>query len=153
MIYSSYNLILVIPVLINLKKFLKTKNQLMVVSILSAIIICIISVFTFLLLVNVDTDFSKLEMPIVYVIKNKFSNFNAIYGVIILFAIFTTAISIGVSFLNNLCKENKNFSKYAGLICITSCLVSKIGFAKLVQMLFPIFGYLGILQIFFIIYC
>lgn len=149
-IYSSYNLILVIPVLINLKKFLKNKKQIRRVSVISAIIICVIALFTFYLLLNTNVNFSKIEMPVVYVIKNKFNNFNIIYGIIILMAIFTTAISIGIGFLNNICKNKKNFPQIALIMCITSILVSRIGFAKLIQTLFPLFGYLGIIQIIFI---
>ena len=149
-IYSSYNLILVIPVLINLKKFLKNKKQIQKVSVISAIIICVIAILTFCLLLNSNIDFSKIEMPVVYVIKNKFNNFDIIYGIIILIAIFTTAISIGIGFLNNICKNEKYFPQIALIMCITSILVSRIGFAKLVQTLFPLFGYLGIIQIIFI---
>ncbi len=150
-IYSSYNLILIIPVLINLKKFLKSKKQIITVSIMSTIFVAIISILTFLLLVNVDKNFLEIEMPVVYVVKNKFTNFTYIYGIIILIAIFTTAISVGISFLNNICKSKSKFINIAFLLCIISILVSLIGFANLVKILFPLFGYLGLLQIYFII--
>ena len=32
-------------------------------------------------------------------------------------------------------------------MCISGVLISNIGFSKLVQMLFPLFGYLGVIQI------
>lgn len=150
-IYSSYNLILIIPVLINLKKFLKNKKQIIIISIMSTIFVAIISMLTFLLLVNVDKNFLEIEMPVVYVVKNKFTNFTYIYGIIILIAIFTTAISVGISFLNNMCKSKSKFKTISFLLCTTSILVSPIGFANLVKILFPLFGYLGLLQIYFII--
>lgn len=150
-IYSSYNLILIIPVLINLKKFLKSKKQIIIISIMSEIFVAIISILTFLLLVNVDKNFFEIEMPVVYVVKNKFTSFTYIYGIIILIAIFTTAISVGISFLNNIRKSKFQFVIIAFLLCITSILVSPIGFANLVKILFPLFGYLGLLQIYFII--
>lgn len=150
-IYSSYNLILVIPVLINLKKLIKSKKQIIIISILLSTIIFIITTLTFLLLINVDTDISTLEMPIVYVINQKYRNFKYIYGILILIAIFTTAISVGISFLNNISKENKKFKQYTAILCITSILISPIGFSKLVQILFPLFGYLGLIEIYFIL--
>ena len=150
-IYSSYNLILIIPVLINLKKFLKNKKQIIIISIMSEIFVLIISILTFLLLVNVDKNFFEIEMPVVYVVKNKFTSFTYIYGIIILIAIFTTAISVGISFLNNMCKSKSKFKTISFLLCTTSILVSPIGFANLVKILFPLFGYLGLLQIYFII--
>ena len=150
-LYASYNLILVIPVLINLKKFLKNKNQIKSITIGEGIAMCLMSMLIFLLLVNVDTNFSNLEMPIIYVIENKFSVFKFVYGIIILTAIFTTAISVGIAFLNNVCPKENSFPQIAAILCITSILVSPIGFSNLVNSLFPIFGYLGIVEIYFIL--
>ena len=149
-LYASYNLILLIPVLINLKKFIKSKKQIKVVSITTGVLICVISILIFLLLINVDVNFKKLEMPIVYVIKNNFNKMNYIYGMIILIAIFTTAISVGISFLNNIAKSKKSFPHIAAIMCISSVAISNIGFSNLVRVLFPMFGYLGLVQIYFI---
>lgn len=149
-LYASYNLILLIPVLIHLKNYLKNKRQILMVSIITGIIVGIISILTFLLLVNVDLSFSDLEMPIVYVIQNKFIEFRYLYGIIILIAIFTTANSVGISLLNNICQNRKDFPQFATILCITSILISPIGFSKLLEILFPLFGYLGLIQIYFI---
>lgn len=150
-IYASYNLILLIPVIINLKKFIKSKKQIKITSIITALILGIMATFTFLILTNVKTDFSKIEMPVVYVIQNKFAEFKTIYGIIILVAIFTTAISLGISFLNNICKDEEKLPKYSFVFCTAGLIVSQIGFSNLVKILFPLFGYLGLLQIYFIV--
>lgn len=149
-IYASYNLILLIPVLINLRKFINNRKQICLISVLTGIIINIISILIFLLLINVDDDFSKIEMPIIYVVKNKFGKISMVYGFIILTAIFTTAVSAGISFLNNICKNKKSFPHIAFIMCIISVIISNIGFSNLVKILFPMFGYLGVVQIFFI---
>ena len=44
--------------------------------------------------------------------------------------------------------SKKSYPQIAVIMCITSVLVSKIGFSNLVSILYPIFGYLGILQIY-----
>lgn len=150
-LYASYNLILVIPVLINLKDFIKSRKQITIVSFISSSIIFMLSIIIFLLLTNVNLNFSNIEMPIVYVIKNMFPNIRIVYGIIILIAIFTTAVSIGVSFLNNVSKNKNEYKKRALFICIISVIVSNIGFSNLVKVLFPMFGYIGILQIFLIL--
>ena len=149
-IYASYNLILLIPVLINLNKFIKKQKQIILVSTITAIIIFVISTLIFLLLVNVDIDFTNLEMPVVYVVKHTFTKWSKIYGIIILIAIFTTATSVGISFLNNICKNKKSFPLFVSILCITSLLFIKISFSNLVKIMFPIFGYLGLIQIYFI---
>lgn len=151
-LYASYNLILVIPVLINLRPYLKNKKQLIIISLLTSILISIISILIFLLLINVNTNFSNLDMPIVYVIKNKFPEISKIYGVIILIAIFTTAISIGAGFLNNVSTCKREYKRFAFFMCLISIIVANIGFSNLVKVLFPMFGYMGILQILLILF-
>lgn len=146
-LYASYNLILLIPVLINLKKFVKSERQILSISITSSIIISIMSICVFLLLINVDINFSTLDMPVVYVIKKIFPKVSNLYGLIILIAIFTTAISVGSSLLNNIDTDKNKATKYAFFICIISVIVSNLGFSNLVKFLFPAFGYIGILQI------
>ena len=146
-LYSSYNSILLIPVLLTLKDYIKNKKQILKISIISTIIIILLSVIVFLLLVKVDIDITKLEMPAVYVVSNMFKIFKYIYGFIILGSIFTTTISLGTSFLKNVTKTKKSYTQIAVIMCISAVLVSKIGFSNLVNSLYPIFGYLGIIQI------
>ena len=146
-LYASYNLILLIPVLISLKNFVKGEKQILTISIVSSIIILLISICVFLLLINVDVNFSTLDMPVVYVIKNIFPKVSGIYGLIILIAIFTTAVSVGTGLLNNINTDKNKFKKYAFFMCIISVVVSNFGFSNLVKFLFPVIGYIGILQI------
>lgn len=150
-LYGSYNSILLIPVLITLKKYIKNKKQITKISIISVIIILLLSAIVFLLLVRVDVDITKLEMPAVYVVSNMFKTAKYGYGFIILCSIFTTVISLGTSFLQNTAKDKKSYTHIAVIMCITSVLVSKLGFSNLVGLLYPIFGYLGLIQIFKII--
>ena len=146
-LYSSYNSILLVPVLITLKNYIKNKKQIKIISILTTIIITILSIIIYLLLVKVDVDITKIEMPVVYVVS-KMSNFlKFIYAFIILGSIFTTSISLGNSFLQNISKNKKSYTQIALIMCITSVLVSKIGFSNLINYLYPIFGYLGLVQI------
>ena len=150
-LYASYNSILLIPVLITLNKYIKSKKQTTIIGIISAVIISTMSILIFLLLTKVDVNIENLEMPIVYVVSNMLEILEYIYGFIILGSIFTTTISLGVSFLQNTSKNKKSYTQVALIMCITSVIVSKIGFSNLVNMLYPIFGYLGILQIYKII--
>lgn len=147
-LYASYNSILLIPVLITLNKYIKSKRQINLISIVSSIIIAIMSILIFLLLTKVDVDIGKLEMPAVYVVSNMFYILKYLYGFVILGSIFTTTISLGMSFLQNTSKNKKSYSHIALIMCITSVVVSKIGFSNLVNLLYPLFGYLGLLQIY-----
>lgn len=146
-LYCSYNMILVIPILVGLNKYIKNKKQITIISIISAIIVFILALSIFLLLVNINEDISTIEMPAVYSIDKNFPTFSSIYGIVILLSIFSTAISIGISFLKNVVKDKKSYPQIVGIMCISGVLISNIGFSNLVKMLFPVFGYLGIVQI------
>ena len=146
-LYASYNLILTEPVLISLKKYIQSQKQILFISIGVCIIMILLAGIEFLLLMNVDVDFKSLDMPLVYVVENKFSKLKLIYGAIILIAIFTTAISVGNSFLSNVYQKSKNYPQIVLILCITSVIISPIGFSKLVERLFPLFGFLGIVQV------
>ena len=147
-LYASYNSILLIPVLITLNKYIKNKKQTTIIGITSTLIILTMSILIFLLLIKVDVNIENLEMPVVYVVSNMLRILEYIYGIVILGSIFTTAISLGISFLQNTVKNKKSYTQIALIMCITSVIISKIGFSNLVNMLYPIFGYLGILQIY-----
>ena len=151
-IYCSYNSILLLPVLITLKDYLRNKKQIGSIAAISTVISIALSVIIFLLLVRVDVDISNLEMPAVYVVSHMFRVLRIAYGFIILGSIFTTAISLGSSFLQNVSKNKKSYTQIAVFMCITSVLVSKIGFSNLINSLYPIFGYLGIVQILFLMF-
>jgi uncharacterized membrane protein YkvI len=90
-------------------------------------------------------------MPIVYIIRVFFTNYKTIYAFIILASIFTTAISIGIGFLQNISKNKKSYTQFVIFMCITSLIISNFGFSKLVNFIYPLFGYLGIIQIILII--
>ena len=146
-VYCSYNMILVIPVIVNLGKYIKNKNQIVIVSVFSGAIVFVLAMSIFLVLTGVETDYSKIQMPAVYAIDNNFPHFSGVYGIVILLSIFSTAISIGISFLKNITKNKKSYPQFVAIMCISGVLISNFGFSNLVKMLFPIFGYLGIMQI------
>ena len=149
-LYCSYNSILLIPSIITLHEYITNKNKNIIITIITTIIVLALSITLFSILSNIDSDISNIEMPVVYVIEKLFTGLKTIYGFVIISSIFTTSISLGTSFLNNVCDSPKRFPQVAGIMCITSVIVSNFGFSNLVNLLYPIFGYLGIIQIFYI---
>lgn len=150
-LYCSYNSILLIPCIIALNEYIKNKKENILITLLTFLIALVLSITLFSILGNVDTDISKVEMPVVYVVEKMFKSLKIVYGFVIISSIFTTSISLGNSFLNNVCKNKKNFPHVAAVMCITAVGISNFGFANLVNLLYPIFGYLGLVQIFYII--
>lgn len=150
-LYCSYNIILLIPVLVSLNGYIKSRKETLKISVICSSIICVLAIIIYSLLARLEISPGTIEMPVVYVIAQKFPQFKLIYGIIILFSILTTAISVGISFLNNVSKDKKSFFRNTMLMCILSILVSDFGFSNLVRILFTTFGYLGLIQIVMII--
>ena len=144
-LYASYNSVLLIPALISIKDYIKNNKNIKYISLIVTLVTITLLTIIFLFLINVDVDIKELQMPAVYSINKIYPNIKNIYGIIILISIFTTAISLGISFLKNVTKKQENYSIIATLICITSIIFSKIGFSNLVNLLYPILGVLGML--------
>ena len=124
LIYNSYNFILLMPVLISLKKQITKEKNIKKVSILVTIIILILSINIFFLLLNANIkEIENQEMPIVYIISNYFNKYKKIYAFIVLASIFTTAISVGIGFLQNISKNSNSYPQFVLFMCITSLLM------------------------------
>ncbi len=150
-LYSSYNSITLIPILISLKKYIKNKSQIIKICIICTAILALVAIAIYGLVLKVDIDINYIELPTIYVAGMFGKIYKYLYGITILVAILTSAISAGYSILENYKSNKKTYKKIAFLICISSILISKIGFSNLIGLLYPVFGILGIIQIYFLI--
>lgn len=141
--YASYNSILLLPILIGLKKYAKNNEK--NISALSTVIFLILSVTIYLILYNFG-DMSNIEIPIVYIASSYGVAFKYIYGIVIIFAIYSTMISAGYGFLTNCTKTTRTYRLLALLMCISAIFISNFSFANLVNSTYPVFGLLGLLQ-------
>lgn len=148
--YASYNSVLLIPILISLKKYTYKKEK--IVSIICSIIFSLLAIILYIFLKNEKVDFSSIDLPIIYILKKFGSIYSYIYGGVIISAIYTSAISAGYSFAKNCSKNIKQYKKICFLICLTAIPISQIGFSDLVNVLYPMFGLIGLGQIFYIIF-
>lgn len=150
-LYTSYNSIVLIPILLPLSKKLKQKTSIITVSSLCGVILAILAISIFGLLLKINIDINLIELPTVYVAGMMGRGYKIIYGIIILVSIYTSAISAGYGFLEKYQKNPKQYKKIAILICMMAFLVANIGFTTLVNILYPICGMLGLIQIILII--
>lgn len=144
-IYASYNSILLIPVLISVNNIIN-KKEISKTAIIITLTTFILAISIFISMLKIDVNIRKLEMPVSYVINTQLPKLKIAYGIVILTSILTTAISLIAGLMQNVKKQNnKKIILY--LICISSIPISQIGFSALIQLMYPIFGYIGILQI------
>lgn len=149
-LYASYNSIILIPVLTSLKNCIDSRKSVIQISIMSSIIISILAFLIYGLLQRGSFFISELEMPLVEITMQFGKIFKYIYGFVIVASIFTSVVSTGYSFLKNVSKSKKTYEIILIIMCLSGILVSNIGFSKLVEILYPTFGVLGLIQIFII---
>lgn len=152
LLYASYNSILLIPVLISMKSYIQTEKQIKRISVLTGIFITILSFCIYGLLLKGQFYIEELELPLLEITNQFGKGFVSLYGFVIIISIFTSAISAGYSFLENISKNRKAYKRNLIGMSILGILVSNIGFSSLVQILYPFFGILGLIQIILIIY-
>lgn len=147
-LYTSYNSITLIPILIPIKKLIQTKKQNQIMCILITIITIILALIIYNIIGKIEINIKNIELPTVYIASTNGKIYKYMYGIIILVSIFTTAISAGYGFLENNSNNQKTYKILNILICISAIFISNIGFSKLLNLLYPIFGVLGLIQIY-----
>lgn len=146
--YASYNTILLVPILLSLKNYAEKNEK--KISIITTIIFFSLSIIIYFIMFNIE-GLKNVEIPLVY-IANQFGNiYSIIYSIVVVSAIYTTMISAGYGFLNNCTKTKKNYKLLAIIICISAIFISNFSFAKLVNLTYPVFGLLGLIQLWFIL--
>ena len=147
--YASYNTILLIPILISMKNYSKGHEKAIGIAIGSAFFI--LATILYVILLRGGIKINSVELPIIYIVKHFGTIYPIVYGLVIVSAIYTTAIASGYSFIQNSTKTKKGYQLLCMVLCISSILVARLGFSYLVNMLYPLFGLLGLLQVFFIL--
>lgn len=148
-LYTSYNSILLIPIIVSISKDIKSDRDIKIIAIISSLIIFILLILIYQMLVSTKTDISKIEMPILSLLEKNIWH-KVIYGIAIVSAIITSVVSASYGALENI-KDKSKYKLSAIVICLLEIPISYIGFGKLVSTLYPIFGAIGIAQIILIL--
>lgn len=148
-IYASYNIIPLFPILVTLGNEIKTNKQINVITVISFILICIPAIAIYI--VTCCTGIGSSEILLVEATNNWGIFGKIIFSLVILSAIYTSAICSGYGFTQNISKTEKGYKATIIVICLMAIVVSSFSFATTVQVIYPIFGLLGLIQIFFLI--
>lgn len=146
-IYTSYNSLLLIPVLLEIKAKNASKKNNIIISCISSLVIFICAFIVFLLLCKNSNSYF-LEIPLLGILHSGNILFSFLIKLGILLAIITTALSTEYAFLKGVSKSDKKYFCNMIIISILSIFVSQIGFQNLVESLYPLFGLLGLINLF-----
>lgn len=152
LLYVSYNSITLIVVMASLLPIIKSKKSAIKGGLLGGIGLGVLALFILIPTLILYTDINNLEVPMLKISENIGNKGVYIYGIILLCAMFTTAIANGFGFIQRIKNTLKiNELLVSILFCMVSLPMAKIGFSELVNIFYPIFGYLGLFMIVFII--
>lgn len=148
LLYFSYNSLLLIPIIFDLE--ITKKNNNLKISLFFSIIIFFITYLINLLLLSYYNFVYNLELPILFIANSSDKVFSYFYFFIILSAIFTTMISSGYSFISNF--NTNNFKIKLVTFLLFSFVFYFFSFSDLINFFYPLFGLLGFIQIFLILF-
>ena len=150
-LYANYNLLTIIPIVVTMSNVTKNKKKIKYISIICSIIIFILSMSIFAILSQSNFNITNLEMPVVFIVGRYGIFYKYIYCLVVGIAIFTTAISVGYGYLQNYENNKEKYNKKIILLILCSIIAIQIGFSKLIELLYPIFGGIGLVQSLYVI--
>ena len=93
---------------------------------------------------------SALEIPILAIVMDFGQGVEYIFFLVLLAAIFTTAVSNGYGFLTRLCAEFNLSYKSVIAFMLAAIIIYKVGFLNMVTN-YSLFGYIGIFEVIIIL--
>ncbi len=147
-IYISYNIITAVVVLTTLYKLITSKFTARMGSLLAGMALGMIGIILgFVILVHYK-DLQGIEIPMLAIVMRYAKVVQYIYIIVLISAMFTTAVANGYGILSRLNINKAKGGKVKLAIFISSAVIfSQIGFSNMVGKVYPIFGYIGVFQI------
>ncbi|HZJ77091.1 MAG TPA: hypothetical protein VFC70_05215 [Oscillospiraceae bacterium] len=147
-LYVAFNSIGVMVVMPSLKSLIVDRKAAVLGGILGGAVLGVLAMVILISLLILHTDIIGIEVPMIAVAGNLGAVWKQIYSVVLLLAMFTTAIANGygcILGISNLIKIDTRVISV--VVCIISMLLATLGFKKLVTFFYPLFGYIGMILI------
>ncbi|QZY55113.1 YkvI family membrane protein [Crassaminicella profunda] len=147
-LYVSYNSICAVMVLSSLYPLLNNKRDAVLGGGLGGALLGVMLLFLFLSTLIVYRAIQDVEIPMIAIASTLGENMGNIYGILLWFAMLTTAIANGFVFIQSMEKRLKiKHLQACILFFIVTIPLAQFGFKRLVHVLYPMFGYIGVLFI------
>lgn len=145
-IYVSYNIITAVSVLVSLNKLITSRKTAVRAGMTGGICMCVLGICMALPVFAEYGNISMEEMPMLKLVMN-YNIIKYIYIVILLAAVFTTAAANGFAVIEWLEKRTSVKKIYIKLIvAVWGILAAQIGFSNFVGGIYPLFGYIGLVE-------
>lgn len=146
-IYVSYNTLPLLTLICELSSYFKQKKTCVITSLLTSFIIFFVMALIWYVLVKNDSLYLSYNMPLLKIAEKYGKGFRGFYVIVLFFAMITTALSSGfglISGADKFIKRKHNNIVIIVSMCLFSLIMTRVGFSKLIDTLYPFFGYLGL---------
>lgn len=147
-LYVAFNSISTIVVMSSLGPLIKDKRAAVLGGILGGFILGVLALVILINLLTLHTSLIGIEVPMIAIAGNLGRLWKQIYSLILLVAMFTTAIANGYGSILGISSLTRTRVKSTSIvICIISVPLAMSGFKRLVTLFYPLFGYIGVVFI------
>ena len=146
--YAAYNIVTSVPVLSSMSILLRNRKDAMKSGLLSGLVMTLLGLFMLYPLYLNYSNVRYNEIPLLNISSQFGHIFEFIYFLIILGAIFTTAVSNGfalIQWLNNRLGIKPIYAKL--ILAVGGFLCAHIGFSIFVSKVYPLFSMVGLIEI------
>ena len=150
LLYVGSNSLIIIIVFSSLLPLINNKKTAIYGGLIGGVVLYILglSILTVMLIYFHEIVF--MDVPMLKISSYIGNNYRKFYAIILWSAVFTTAVANGAGFLNKFA-SNKYKIIIAILFCLSSIPLAKLGFSNLVALIYPIFGFVGLFILIFIL--
>ncbi len=153
-IYVSYNIITAVVVLTTLYKLITNKTTAKLGAYLAGIALGLLGIVLGLIVLIYYSDIRGVEIPLLTIVMKYAPLVQYIYILVLISAMFTTAVANGYGILNKI-NELKtiriHYKVKLALFILIAIIFSQIGFSNMVGKVYPLFGYFGVFEIILIL--
>jgi len=151
-LYVSYNTLLSTVLLSGMLPYLKSKKVSAWGGLIGGGMLCITALILNWALYFFYPHSITSEIPVLGIIQNKSEILAKIYSVVLIMAMFISAVTSGYCLTERIRTKMKlNYMVVAAVLCALIVPMSSLGFSSLISTLYPVFGYLGLFLLFMII--
>jgi uncharacterized membrane protein YkvI len=155
-LYVSYNTVVSIAILGPLGNKARDKKSIWYGAVLGGLGLGLGSVMIYMALLGHMADINKLEVPMLFIAGGISPVIQAVYGVVLVAEVYTTAVSSLFGFASRIVDVKVSTGKIRTVVVVTtaaSLLVSRFGFSNLVKYLYPVVGYCGVILLIALVLC
>lgn len=150
LLYVGSNSLIIIIVFSSLLPIINSKKTAISGGLVGGLILYILGLSILLTMFMYYGEVIYTDVPMLKIASYISDGYRKFYAIILWCAIFTTAIANGSGFINRF--ANSKYKMLIGvLFCISSLPLAKMGFSRLVGLIYPIFGFIGFIILVFIL--